>query len=67
MNHIQKLKHPFQTKVMETSKILIKVKDRNGNEYTKLVEYNSLIDANNKRKIVKKELNKLIKSNNLKK
>ena len=67
MNHIQQLKHPFQTKVMEKSKILIKVKDRNGNEYTKLVEYSSLIDANNKRKIVKKELNKLIKSNNLKK
>lgn len=52
---------------METSKILIKVKDRNGNEYTKLVEYSSLIDANNKRKLVKNELNKLIKSNNLKK
>jgi hypothetical protein len=52
---------------MEKSKILIKVKDRNGNEYTKLVECSSLIDANNKRKIVKKELNKLIKSNNLKK
>ena len=52
---------------MEKSKLVIKVKDNNGIEYTKLVEYNSLIDSKNKRKIVNKELTKLIELNNLKK
>lgn len=52
---------------MEKSKLVIKVKDKNGNEYTKSVEYNSLIDSKNKRKIVNKELTKLIEINNLKK
>ena len=52
---------------MANSKLLIKVKDKTGKEYTKLIEYSSLIDSKNKKDIVKKELNKLILDNNLKK
>jgi uncharacterized membrane protein len=52
---------------MERTKMTIKVKTTNGIEVIKLVEYNHEVDSKTKRKMVKKELNKIINDNKLRK
>lgn len=45
----------------------IRVKTTNGIEVIKLVEYNKQLDSKTKRKFVKKEINKIINDNKLRK